>query len=134
MEKRIEVRKMTEQDCIGISNSLRGNLIELSRIISFVDMDDVGRIESYRLIEELSTIILTYGGGIQTPLKLGLIADRMRKPVSMLCSLLESSPYICKANQVACALAYALNNIIEKDILNEDTEVTLNDELFDAPL
>lgn len=125
---------MTEQECIGISNSLRGNLIELSRIISFVDMDDVGRIESYRLIEELSTIILTYGGGIQTPLKLGLIADRMRKPVSILCSLLESSPYICKANQVACALAYTLNDIIEKDILNEDTEVTLNDKLFDAPL
>lgn len=133
MEKRVEVRKMTEQECIGISTRLRENLVELARVLPFVDKGDTVRIESCRLMEEIANVIATYGGGIQTPLKLGIVAHRIRKPVSMLCSLLEPLP-ICKANQDAYASVMAVNNIIEKDILNEDTEVTPNYELFDAPL
>ena len=132
MEKRVEVKKMTEQECIGISTMLRENLVELARVLPFLDMDDTARIQSCRLMEEITAIIATYGGGIQTPLKLGFIADRMRKPVSELYSLIEPLP-ICTANQHAYALVRTLDNIIEKDILNEDTEVTLNDELFPAP-
>lgn len=133
MEKRIEVRKMTEQECMDISTRLREGLVELAKVMPFVDADEVVRIESCRLMEEIAHIIYAYGGGVQTPLKLGLIADRMRKPVSELYSLIEPLP-ICKANQYAYETVMAINNIIEKDILNEDTEVTLNDELFDAPL
>ena len=132
MEKRIEIRTMTEQECIDISTRLREGLVELAKVMPFVDKDDVVRLETCRLMEEIAHIVYAYGGGIQTPLKLGLLADRMRKPVSMLCSLLEPLP-ICKANQDAYAMVCTVNNIIEKDILNEDNEVTTNDELFDAP-
>ena len=130
MEKRVEVRAMTEQECIDISTRLRENLIELARVLPFLDMDDTVRIQSCRLMEEIANVIATYsttyGGGIQTPLKLGIVAHKIRKPVSELYSLIEPLP-ICTSNQHAYALVRALDNIIEKDILNENNEVTLND-------
>ncbi len=128
----IRIRKMSEQECIDMSTKLRESLVELARVLPFVDKDDTVRIESCRLMEEISHIIYAYGRGIQTPLKLGVIADRIKEPVSILCSLLEPFP-VCKANQDAYAAVMAVNNIIEKDILHVGTTVTLNDELFDAP-
>ena len=127
MEKYVEVRTMTEQECMDISTRLRENLVELARVLPFVDMGDTVRIESCRLMEKIVTIITTYGDGIQTPLKLGIVADRIREPVSILCSLLEPLP-ICKANQYAYVAVMAVNDIIEKDILHEDTAPTLNEE------
>lgn len=132
MEKRVEVRKMTEQECMDISTRLREGLVELARVLPFLDMDDVARIQSCRLMEEIAAIIATYVGGTQTPLKLEILADRIREPVSMLCSLLEPLP-ICKANRYAYETVMAINSIIEKDIMNIDNEITLNDKLFDAP-
>ncbi len=125
MEKYVEVRTMTEQECMDISTRLRENLVELARVLPCVDMGDTVRITSCRLMAEIATIIKTYGDGIQTPLKLGIVADRIREPVRTLCSLLEPTP-VCNANRKACILIIGVNNIIEKYILHEDTAPTLN--------
>jgi hypothetical protein len=125
MEKYVEVRTMTEQECMDISTRLRENLVELARVLPYVDMGNTVRIESCRLMAEIATIIKTYGDGIQTPLKLGIVADRIRKPVSTLCSLLEPTP-VCNANRNACILIIRVNYIIEKYILLEDSAPTLN--------
>lgn len=128
MEKHVKIRTMTEQECLDISTRLRENLVELARVLPYVDMGNTVRIESCRLMAEIATIIKTYGDSIQTPLKLGIVADGIRKPVSTLCSLLESTP-ICNANRKAYILIMGVNNIIEKYILHEDTAPTLNYEL-----
>lgn len=125
MGKYVEVRTMTEHECMDISTRLRENLVKLERILPCIDKGDTVRFESYRLMKEIVHIIDTYGKGMQTPLKLGIIADRIRGPVSVLCSLLEPFP-ICKVNQDAYEIVMAVNSIIEKDILHEDTEPTLN--------